>query len=251
MTGYEKAYRSHHNVRRTARSLKMVLAYATMAALVLLSLPVWADEQSGGPPQQASAATVTNQAAPPTSFRNTPPPNAGGAVNQAPKIPIGKGGKGFSTPPPKPADNAKPAPAEAGNSDGDSEPVTLKVRRGNLEIDLVIPGEEKPSRGKSAKEAPLPPDDCRRPENKQKCKTMDESLAEEQERALSQRDAGEEVLERLKEARERTQSALGKAVDNVGRIHGMLDKFGASPKTSNSDVSDVGLVESDTLGTLD
>ena len=257
MTENKKAFDSQNNRRRTSQSVKTVLAHVAVAFLVLLSGPSWAEEQPGGPSKLASEATVSNPASPPKPFSNVPPPNEGGAVSQAPKVPIGKGEGGFSAPPPKVSADAKSdmTQQDTGNSEGGAGPLKLKVRKGDLEIDLTIPGEKhkkqpiKQSQKKSGKKKNLAAEDCQKAENKQKCH-REELLGKEQERALNQRHAGKKAVEGLKRVQEQVQSGLETTVGNIGRMNEMLDKFGAGPKASDVDVSDMDLGESDTLGEL-
>ena len=211
--------------------MKRAKAYAFVAVFsILASGLVCADEQ------------------PRESFSSVPPPKAGGVTSQGPNDTMGKA-ESFIDVPPKNLIDPRPAAGRGGKAG----PVEVEVRRGDIEIEITIPGDKPKNQPvqqiQKDSEKGNWAEHCKKPENKQACENMQELVKREQEKALSQRNAGKKAKEGHERVREQAQSALEPVVGNIESVTGMLRNQGSGTEMPN--LPDMEMGESDTLGTLD
>ena len=133
----------------------------------------------------------------------------------------------------------------------------MRIRKGDLEVEVEVPEENPKNRPvtqpqrKNGEKAHWTVEYCKKAENRQKCKNMEDLVKKEQEKALNQRNAGKKAKEGLDRVQRQAQTGLEAAVDNMGRVIKAIDKLGPGATKQDVDVGAVELGESDTLGELD
>ena len=231
----------------------VVLTYAAVTTLSMLLVgPAGADERSKGITELSGEADITKSSITPQRHWSAPPLTRMNSASKAPSEAMGNGESGFADRPLRISGDAKPdASRRAGNSRTRKNGIELKLRKGELSVDIKAPSEEtnNRTRGQMLKEHDQKRNGTRR--NKNEKAPHEELVRKEQERAMNQRNAGEKATEGLNWAQENGQSGLEKAFDNQRRAVDAIEALGAQTKPRRVDDSAVDLGESDTLGGLD
>lgn len=224
--------------------MRVLLTHAAVAVLsVLLSGSAWADESSRDSAEHRDEAATPISSNSREAFGNAPPPQDQSMAGQTPRKPPGSSKSRFADAPP-PVTTRPDAVKGSGTTGAGSDPTKVRIRKGDLEVDIEIPSEQrkKPSSGQAQKT---------NGKKKDKKRPNRDLVKKEQEKALNQRNAGKKATEGLDRVHKQAQTGLETAIDNMGRAVKAIDQLGPRLTAQDGDTGAVDLGESDTLGDLD